>query len=139
MAPAVPWFPSRERLRSRELGGRGCRPTAFAAEVSRRRCDAATLSGDKTFVHRWAGGINCLELDESESRYLLAGTVDAVIAVYDTEQPTVVDHATGAARHGKGGAGAKNLGSGEGLQHKTTIDDSLSLSSLSLIYRKPSL
>ena len=101
MPPAVPWFPSRERLRNRELGGRGCRPVAFAAEISRRRCDAATLSGDKTFVHKWAGGINCLELDETERRYLLVGTVDAVIAVYDTEQPTVLDPVTGAARHGE--------------------------------------
>ena len=103
MAPAVPWFPSRERLRNRELGGCGCRPVAFTEEISRRRCDAATLSGDKTFVHRWAGGINCLELDETERRYLLVGTVDAVIAVYDTEQPTVQvqDSTTGAARHGE--------------------------------------
>jgi hypothetical protein len=55
MAPGVPWFPSRSRLLSRELGRAGCRPAAFAAEVLRRRCDAATLSGDKTFVHKWAG------------------------------------------------------------------------------------
>jgi hypothetical protein len=52
--PGKSWLPSSDRLRSRELGARDCRPRAFAAAVSRLRCDAATLSGDKTFVHRCA-------------------------------------------------------------------------------------
>lgn len=52
-----------------------------------------------------------MELDESERRYLLAGTVDAVIAVYDTERPTAVDPATGATRHGEE----------EGRMHTQTI------------------
>ena len=98
MSPAGGWYPSRYELRGRELGR--ARPAAFASRVARRRVDAATLSGDKTFAHKWAGGINCLELDETERRYLLVGTVDAVVAVYDTEQPTAVDPNTGDARHG---------------------------------------
>ncbi|ACO70274.1 predicted protein, partial [Micromonas commoda] len=84
-------------LRARESGTR--RPLSFRASVSRRQCDAAALSGDKTIAHRWSGGVNCLELDETERRYLLAGTVDAVVAVYDTEQPTKTDRTTGHATH----------------------------------------
>ena len=91
------WFPSRRELSCRELGL--SRPGAFASRVSRRRGDAATLSGDKTFAHRWAGGVNALALDQTERRYLLAGTVDAVVAAYDVEQPTLVDAATRRATH----------------------------------------
>jgi DNA excision repair protein ERCC-8 len=91
------WFPSRRELSWRELGL--SRPGAFASRVSRRRGDAATLSGDKTFAHRWAGGVNALALDQTERRYLLAGTVDAVVAAYDVEQPTLVDAATRRATH----------------------------------------
>ena len=83
------WKPTAGELRARESGTR--RPLSFRASVSRRQCDAAALSGDKTIAHRWSGSVNCLELDETERRYLLAGTVDAVVAVYDTEQPTKTD------------------------------------------------
>ena len=76
------WKPTAGELRARESGTR--RPLSFRASVSRRQCDAAALSGDKTIAHRWSGGVNCLELDETERRYLLAGTVDAVVAVYDS-------------------------------------------------------
>ena len=91
------WKPTAGELRARESGTR--RPLSFRASVSRRQCDAAALSGDKTIAHRWSGGVNCLELDETERRYLLAGTVDAVVAVYDTEQPTKTDRTTGHATH----------------------------------------
>ena len=40
-------------------------------------------------------------LGPRERRYLLAGTVDAVVAVYDTARATGIDPATGAARHGR--------------------------------------
>ena len=91
------WKPTAGELRARESGTR--RPLSFRASVSRRQCDAAALSGDKTIAHRWSGGVNCLELDETERRYLLSGTVDAVVAVYDTEQPTKTDRTTGHATH----------------------------------------
>ena len=101
MAPGAPWFPSRDMLRGRELGAGSGSFGSFVTAVSRRRGDAAVLSGDKTFAHGWSGGVNCLELDESDRRYLLVGSVDAVIAAYDTEHPAAVDPVTGNARHGR--------------------------------------
>jgi hypothetical protein len=51
------WFDWRA-IRGREQGLPT--PAALSARLARRRCDASTLSGDKTFIHKWAGGINCL-------------------------------------------------------------------------------
>ena len=117
------WKPTASELRARESGTR--RPISFRASVARRQCDAAALSGDKTIAHRWSGGVNCLELDETERRYLLAGTVDAIVAVYDTEHPTKTDPATGHTTHEplirvakgtttNGGAGQAGTGANHG-------------------------
>ena len=100
MGPAGPdasWYPSDGQLRGRELGTQ--RPSAFARGVRRRRRDAASLSGDKLLAHTWRGGVNCLELDGTERRYLLAGTVDAVVAVYDVAVPSSSDARTGHETH----------------------------------------
>ena len=95
--PDASWYPSGGQLRGRELGTQ--RPSAFAQGVRRRRRDAASLSGDKLLAHKWQGGVNSLELDGTERRYLLAGTVDAVVAVYDVEVPTATDARTGRETH----------------------------------------
>ena len=42
-----------------------------------------------------------MSLGPRKRRYLLAGTVDAVVAVYDTARATDIDPTTGAARHGR--------------------------------------
>ena len=95
--PDASWYPSGGQLRGRELGTQ--RPSAFAQGVRRRRRDAVSLSGDKLLAHKWQGGVNSLELDGTERRYLLAGTVDAVVAVYDVEVPTATDARTGRETH----------------------------------------
>ena len=95
--PDASWYPSGGQLRGRELGTQ--RPSAFAQGVRRRRRDAASLSGDKLIAHKWHGGVNCLELDGTERRYLLAGTVDAVVAVYDVEVPSATDAIDGRETH----------------------------------------
>ena len=95
--PDASWYPSCGSLQRRELGV--VRPSVFAQTVKQRRRDAACLSGDKLFAHKWVGGVNCLELDMTDTRYLLCGTVDCVICVYDVEVSTAIDEFTGNETH----------------------------------------
>jgi len=121
--PDASWYPSGGQLRGRELGTQ--RPSAFAQGVRRRRRDAVSLSGDKLLAHKWQGGVNSLELDGTERRYLLAGTVDAVVAVYDVEVPTATDERTGRESHdpvlrvGKGDGTALRPGHSFGVSAAT--------------------
>lgn len=44
-------------------------------------------------------GINSLQIDCTEARYLLAGAADGSVGVYDTQQPTFMDSAIKVAKH----------------------------------------
>lgn len=110
--PDASWYPSCGSLQRRELGV--VRPSVFAQTVKQRRRDAACLSGDKLFAHKWVGGVNCLELDMTDTRYLLCGTVDCVICVYDVEVPTAIDEFTGNETHSP----LLRIGKGDGTPHR---------------------
>lgn len=57
------------------------------------------LSGHKEIVSAHNSGINSLQIDCTEARYLLAGAADGSVGVYDTQQPTFMDSAIKVAKH----------------------------------------
>ncbi|MQL76816.1 hypothetical protein Taro_009216, partial [Colocasia esculenta] len=69
------------------------RPAAFCERVRRRRVAAIDLSNRKEIVSAHRGGVNSLQVDLTECRFLLSGASDGSAAVYDIQHPT--DHEGG--------------------------------------------
>lgn len=84
-------------LRRREVGA--ARPRSLATHVRAERVRSINLSGHKEIVSAHHSGINSLQVDCTEARYLLAGAADGSVGVYDTQQPTFVDSALHVAKH----------------------------------------
>lgn len=84
-------------LRRREVGA--ARPRSLATYVRAERARHIDLSTHKEIVSAHHSGINSLQIDCTEARYLLAGAADGSVGVYDTQQPTVVDSALQIAKH----------------------------------------
>ncbi|CAM6087515.1 unnamed protein product [Calypogeia fissa] len=84
-------------LRQRELGV--TRPGRVANHISAERSRSLELSTHKEIVSAQKGGINSLQIDQTEWRYLLAGASDGSVGVYDTLQPTSFDSASHTHQH----------------------------------------
>lgn len=84
-------------LRRREVGA--ARPRSLATHVRAERARHIDLSTHKEIVSAHHSGINSLQIDCTEARYLLAGAADGSVGVYDTQQPTFVDSALQIAKH----------------------------------------
>ncbi|XP_078433779.1 WD repeat-containing protein ATCSA-1-like [Wolffia australiana] len=63
-------------------------PIAFRRRVCRRQIAALDISNQKEIVSAHRGGINSLNVDLTEGRYLLAGASDGSAAVYDIQCST---------------------------------------------------
>ncbi|BBM97539.1 DNA excision repair protein ERCC-8 [Marchantia polymorpha subsp. ruderalis] len=76
-------------LNARELGA--IRPGLVITNVSSRRLHSLELSTQKEIVSDYDGGINNLQVDRTEGRYLLAGSSDGSVGCYDTLHRTSVE------------------------------------------------
>ncbi|KAG0600734.1 hypothetical protein M758_11G057500 [Ceratodon purpureus] len=85
------------QLRRREVGADN--PRSLSTHVRGERVRQINLSGHKEVVSAHHSGINSLQVDCTEARYLLAGAADGSVGVYDTQQPTFVDSALHVAKH----------------------------------------
>lgn len=74
------------RLRHREIGRDP--PHQLPQQVRAARARALALSSRKDMASGHKSGINALQVDLVELRYLLAGATDGSLALYDTLQPT---------------------------------------------------
>ncbi|XP_031500078.1 WD repeat-containing protein ATCSA-1 [Nymphaea colorata] len=74
---------------NRQLGR--SRPSAFASRVRASRLSSIKLSNNKEIVSLHKGGVNTLQVDLTEGRYLLSGASDGSAAVYDIQQATSCD------------------------------------------------
>ncbi|CAK9230473.1 unnamed protein product [Sphagnum jensenii] len=85
------------RLKRRELGATP--PRSVATHVRGKRVRSIELASHKEIVSAHNSGINSLQIDGSEARYLLAGASDGSVGVYDTQQATTFDSITHTAKH----------------------------------------
>ncbi|KAJ7569020.1 hypothetical protein O6H91_01G057600 [Diphasiastrum complanatum] len=84
-------------LRQREAGS--IRPSLLAKHACYRRSRSLQLAKRKEIVSAHKSGVNSLQIDAAESRYLLAGASDGSIAIYDTQQATHFDPSSQIAKH----------------------------------------
>jgi len=70
-----------------------------ATHVRGKRVRSIELASHKEIVSAHNSGINSLQIDGSEARYLLAGASDGSVGVYDTQQATTFDSITHTAKH----------------------------------------
>ncbi|KAK7351584.1 hypothetical protein VNO77_11146 [Canavalia gladiata] len=75
-----------KQIRDREAGK--LRADSFANRVKWNRISQLQLSNHKDIVSPHKGGINSLQIDSTEGRYLLSAASDASVAVYDVQRPT---------------------------------------------------
>ncbi|KAL6527342.1 WD repeat-containing protein ATCSA-1 [Orobanche gracilis] len=75
-----------KEIREREFGN--LRPNLFSTRISKSRVSSIQLSNYKEIVSAHRGSVNSLQVDLTEGRYLLAGSSDATVAVYDIQRPT---------------------------------------------------
>ncbi|EPS68342.1 hypothetical protein M569_06428, partial [Genlisea aurea] len=78
-------------IKEREFGI--IRPNLFRSFICKSRVSSIDLSNHKEIVSSHRGSINSLQIDLTEGRYLLAGSADATVAVYDIQCAT--DHEAG--------------------------------------------
>ncbi|KDD72109.1 hypothetical protein H632_c3854p0, partial [Helicosporidium sp. ATCC 50920] len=57
----------------------------LAANLTRSRSLTLCVDGSKLLRPTLAGGVLCMDVDHVERRFLLVGSADAGIAIYDTE------------------------------------------------------
>ena len=71
-------------LRLRETK-RQLRPLEFQSSVARYSIHRGfTIASEKQFTRIWNGGVTCLEIGASEKRFVLVGTVDGSVVMYDS-------------------------------------------------------
>ncbi|KAL6521846.1 hypothetical protein OROMI_031723 [Orobanche minor] len=75
-----------KEIREREFGN--LRPNLFSTRISKSRVSSIQLSNYKEIVSAHRGSVNSLQVDLTEGRYLIAGSSDATVAVYDIQRPT---------------------------------------------------
>ncbi|XP_062120322.1 WD repeat-containing protein ATCSA-1-like [Humulus lupulus] len=86
----------------REIGDREegkTRPNRFANRIKWNRVEKLKLSNHKDIVSAHRGSINSLQVDLTEGRYLLSGSSDASIAVYDIQRATEFEGGGVIAKH----------------------------------------
>lgn len=73
----------------------GCiAPHHFSTLLQTKRLHSIELASHKEVVSAHKSGINSLQIDVTEARYLLSGASDGSVAVYDIEQATAFEHNT---------------------------------------------
>ncbi|CAA7397069.1 unnamed protein product [Spirodela intermedia] len=83
----------------RDREGGAIRPVTFRGRVCRRRVAALDVSNQKEIVSAHRGGVNSLQVDLTEGRYLLAGASDGSAAVYDIQRSTDYEGGGRIAKH----------------------------------------
>ncbi|PON72952.1 Guanine nucleotide-binding protein, beta subunit [Parasponia andersonii] len=86
----------------REIGDREegkTRPNLFANRIRWNRVAKLQLSNHKDVVSPHRGAINSLQVDLTEGRYLLSGSSDASVAVYDIQRATEFEGGGVIAKH----------------------------------------
>ncbi|CAA6660702.1 unnamed protein product [Spirodela intermedia] len=83
----------------RDREGGAIRPVTFRGRVCRRRVAALDVSNQKEIVSAHRGGVNSLQVDLTEGRYLLAGASDGSAAVYDINAQTDYEGGGRIAKH----------------------------------------
>eukprot|EP00250_Pteridium_aquilinum_P033507 c575_g1_i1 orf=3-794(-) len=81
----------------REIGG--LQPHRFLILLQRQRLHSIELASHKEIVSAHKGGVNSLQVDVTDARYLLSGASDGSVAVYDIEQATAYEHTTQTSKH----------------------------------------
>lgn len=84
-------------VRKREIGG--IAPSSFQCIEQRRRVRSIELASHKEIVSAHKSGVNSLQVDATDARYLLAGASDGSIAVYDTQQETCYEQSIRTWKH----------------------------------------
>ncbi|KAH7387734.1 hypothetical protein KP509_16G038600 [Ceratopteris richardii] len=74
-------------------------PHKFRALLQKTRLYSIELAGHKEIASAHKSGVNSLQIDATEARYLLSGAADGSVAVYDIEQATAYDHSTRTSKH----------------------------------------
>ncbi|PKU72690.1 WD repeat-containing protein ATCSA-1 isoform X1 [Dendrobium catenatum] len=75
------------------------RPSLFTSRVRSRRVAALQLSNRKEIVSPHRGAVNSIQVDLTEGRYLLSGSSDASVAIYDIQQASDYDEYGLIAKH----------------------------------------
>ncbi|XP_012838785.1 PREDICTED: DNA excision repair protein ERCC-8 isoform X1 [Erythranthe guttata] len=86
-----------KEIKEREFGN--VRPNLFSSRISKSRVSSIQLSNYKEILSSHRGSVNSLQVDLTESRYLLAGASDASVAVYDIQRATDHDERNLIAKH----------------------------------------
>ncbi|KAH9294346.1 hypothetical protein KI387_040448 [Taxus chinensis] len=86
-----------KEVKDRELGR--IRPALLANRVQSRRICSLELANQKEIISAHKGAVNSLQIDLTESRYLLSGASDGSAAVYDIQQATDNDGGGLVAKH----------------------------------------
>ncbi|KAI5067083.1 hypothetical protein GOP47_0017611 [Adiantum capillus-veneris] len=81
----------------RETGGLS--PHRFRALLQRKWLHSMELASHKEVVSAHKSGINSLQIDVTDARYLLSGAADGSVAVYDIELSTCYEHSTQTSKH----------------------------------------
>lgn len=84
-------------ITSREVGK--LRPNSFSRRLRSRRISSLHLSNFKEFVSPHRGGINSLQVDLTEGRYLLSAASDASVAVFDVQRASELEVGGSVARY----------------------------------------
>ncbi|XP_020592758.1 DNA excision repair protein ERCC-8-like [Phalaenopsis equestris] len=84
-------------VRDRESGK--ILPSLFTSLVRSRRVAALQLSNRKEIVSPHRGAVNSVQVDLTEGRYLLSGSSDASVAIYDIQQASDYDEYGLIAKH----------------------------------------
>jgi DNA excision repair protein ERCC-8 len=75
-----------KNIQDRQLGK--LRPNSFTDRVRSNRLSTLHLSNHKEIITPHRGSVNSLQVDLTEGRYLLSGSADASVAIYDVQRAT---------------------------------------------------
>ncbi|KAM7514417.1 hypothetical protein LguiA_004000 [Lonicera macranthoides] len=76
-----------KEIEDRELG-KLLRPNLFTNRIRSNRLSSLHLSNYKEIISPHRGSVNSLQVDLTEGRYLLSGSSDASVAIYDVQRAT---------------------------------------------------